>query len=234
MDQPIVSVQEGDLILKKGIKVTEADLEKYSKYLNLTTEDRNLLPKRIFVTFGTFVFAFVYISLILPNFWRDTARASIVSVVILVNLLISRVVLELGGTELFGGNALLVGLLPYLLPVSFAAMVVMITVGPRMATLTALMTSIFHSTMQNAGIESLSVALSSALVGAFFCREVRLRGSALKAGAYAGLTGAVMALGIGVGSGSCGGVEANNGIASLLVSVFTGYLVVVKMSLIEN
>ena len=209
MDQPIVSVQEGDLILKKGIKVTEADLEKYSKYLNLTTEDRNLLPKRIFVTFGTFVFAFVYISLILPNFWRDTARASIVSVVILVNLLISRVVLELGGTELFGGNALLVGLLPYLLPVSFAAMVVMITVGPRMATLTALMTSIFHSTMQNAGIESLSVALSSALVGAFFCREVRLRGSALKAGAYAGLTGAVMALGIGVASGS-GGVAAAN------------------------
>ena len=28
MDQPIVSVQEGDLILKKGIRVTEADLEK--------------------------------------------------------------------------------------------------------------------------------------------------------------------------------------------------------------
>ena len=234
MDQPIVSVQEGDLILKKGIKVTEADLEKYSKYLNLTTEDRNLLPKRIFVTFGTFVFAFVYISLILPNFWRDTARASIVSVVILVNLLISRVVLELGGTELFGGNALLVGLLPYLLPVSFASMVVMITVGPRMATLTALMTSIFHSTMQNAGIESLSVALSSALVGAFFCREVRLRGSALKAGAYAGLTGAVMALGIGVASGSGGVAAANHALASLMVGVFTGALVLGAMPLIEN
>ena len=234
MDQPIVSVQEGDLILKKGIRVTEADLEKYSKYLNLTTEDRNLLPKRIFVTFGTFVFAFVYISLILPNFWRDTARSSIVAVVILVNLSISRFVLELGGTELFGGNALLVGLLPYLLPVSFASMVVMITVGPRMATLTALMTSIFHSTMQNAGIESLSVALSSALVGAFFCREVRLRGSALKAGAFAGLTGAIMALGIGVASGSGGVASANHALASLMIGVFTGALVLGAMPLIEN
>ena len=165
------------------------------------------MPKRIFITFGIFVFAVVYITLVIPNFWRDTARSSIVAVVVLVNLCFSRFILELGGTELFGGNALLVGLLPYLLPIAFAPMVVMITVGPRMATLTALMTSIFHSTMQNAGIESLSLCLSTALVGAFFCREVRLRATALKAGAYAGLTGAVMALFIGVASGSGGCFE---------------------------
>lgn len=234
MESPLVSVQEGDLILKQGLKVTEEDLEKYSRFLNLTLEDRNLLPKRIFVTFGTFLFSIVYVSLIIPSFWRETARSSIVAVVVLANLSISRFVLELGGTELFGGNSLLVGLLPYLLPVSFAAMVVMITVGPRMATLTALMTSIFHSTMQNAGIESLSLALSSALVGAFFCRDVRLRGSALKAGFFAGLTGAVMALGIGIASGSGLVASANHALASLLVGVFTGSLVLGALPLIEK
>ena len=31
MEQPIVSVQEGDLILKKGLQVTESDLEKIRK-----------------------------------------------------------------------------------------------------------------------------------------------------------------------------------------------------------
>ena len=44
MEPSLVSVEEGDIILKMGSKVTEADLEKYSKYLNLTLEDRNLLP----------------------------------------------------------------------------------------------------------------------------------------------------------------------------------------------
>ena len=47
-------------------------------------------------------------------------------------------------------------------------MVVMITVGPRMGALSALMASIFHASMQNAGIEALSISLSSALVGTYF------------------------------------------------------------------
>ena len=47
-------------------------------------------------------------------------------------------------------------------------MIVMITVGPRMATLTALMTSIFHAAMQNAGIDAFSTCFSSALVELIF------------------------------------------------------------------
>ena len=234
MDPPIVSVKEGDVILKMGSKVTELDLEKYSKYLNLTVEDRNLLPKRIFITLGTFLFSVIYITLIMPDFWRDTARSGIVSVSILANLGLSRFILELGGTELFGENAVLVGLLPSLLPVAFASMIVMTTVGPRMATLTALMTSIFHASMQNAGIDAFATGFSSALMGAFFCREVRLRGAALKAGAIAGLTAAVMLVGIGFASGSGAFASINQAAVSLLVGVFTGALVLGAMPLIEN
>ena len=159
MEPPVVAVKEGELILKMGSKVSALDLEKYSKFLNLTTEDRNLLPKRIFITLGTFLFSILYISLITPSFWQDLSRASIVSFSILANLGLSRFILELGGTDLFGGNAILVGLLPNLLPVALASMIVMITVGPRMATLTALMTSIFHASMQNAGIDAFQLVL---------------------------------------------------------------------------
>ena len=112
MEPPVVAVKEGELILKMGSKVSALDLEKYSKFLNLTTEDRNLLPKRIFITLGTFLFSILYISLITPSFWQDLSRASIVSFSILANLGLSRFILELGGTDLFGGNAILVGLLP--------------------------------------------------------------------------------------------------------------------------
>ncbi len=234
MEPPIVSIEEGDLILKKGLKVTEEDFEKYSTYLNLTTEDRNLLPRRIFVTIGTFLFALVYVSLVLPTFWRDSARTAIVALVILINLGISRFVLELGGTDLFGENNFLVSLLPYFMPVAFASMVVMITVGPRMATLTGLMTSIFHATMQNSGIDSLCISLSTSLVGAYFCRDVRLRGSVLKAGAMAGLVGAFLALGIGFASQSGGVASANHALASLVVGFLTGGLVLAALPAVEN
>lgn len=234
MEQPIVVVQEGDLILKKGSKLTESDLEKFGEFLSLTVEDRDLLPKRIFITAGTFLIAVFYISLVLPNFWRDTVRSTIVAVAIIANLCLSRLILELGSTDLFGGNTILVGLIPYLIPIAFAPMIVMITVGPRMAALSALMTSIFHATMQNAGIEALAISLSAALVGAFFCREIRLRGSALKAGAMAGLTGAVLALGIGFASGGAGVASVNHALASLIMGVFTGGLVLTAMPLIEH
>ena len=121
--------------------------------------------------------------MVLPNFWNDTIRSTIVAVAIITNLVLSRLILELGSTDLFGGNSILVGLIPYLIPVAFSPMIVMITVGPKMAALSALMTSVFHAAMQNAGIEALAISLGSALVGAFFCKEIRLRASVLKAGA---------------------------------------------------
>ena len=56
------------------------------------------------------------------------------------------------------------------------------------------MTCVFHAAMQEIGIEMLVGSLCTALVGVYFCREVRLRGSVLKAGTMAGITG-VVALG---------------------------------------
>ncbi len=234
MEPTVISVQEGDIILRRGEKVTASDLEKYQEYLDLALEDSVLLPKRIFVTIVTLLFGIVYIRLVLPTFWADGPRSSIVATAILSNLAFSRFVMELGETELFGSSPILIGLLPYLLPIAFAPMIVMITVGPRMATLTAMMTCVFHAAMQEIGIEMLVGSLCTALVGVYFCREVRLRGSVLKAGTMAGVTGVIVALGIGFASGSGWVVPLNHALASFVVSVFTGALVLGAMPLIEN
>ena len=172
--------------------------------------------------------------MVLPNFWNDTIRSTIVAVAIITNLVLSRLILELGSTDLFGGNSILVGLIPYLIPVAFSPMIVMITVGPKMAALSALMTSVFHAAMQNAGIEALAISLGSALVGAFFCKEIRLRASVLKAGAMAGVTGAVLAIGTGLASGGAGVSSLNHALASMFIGVFTGGLVLTAMPLIEQ
>ena len=234
MEPTVISVREGENILRKGVKVTAADLEKYQEYLDLALKDSVLLPKRIFVTFVTLLFGVVYVRLVLPSFWTDGPRSSIVALSIVSNLAVSRFIMELGETELFGASPILIGLLPYLLPIAFAPMVVMITVGPRMATLTAMMTCVFHAAMQEIGIEMLVGSLCTALVGVYFCREVRLRGSVLKAGTMAGLTGAIVALGIGFASGSGWMSPVNHALASFAVSVFTGALVLGAMPLIEN
>ncbi len=234
MEPTVISVQEGEIILRRGDRVTATDLEKYQEFLDLALEDSVLLPKRIFVTIVTLLFGLVYVSLVLPRFWTDGPRSGIVAMSIIVNLGLSRFIMELGETELFGANPILIGLLPYLLPIAFAPMIVMITVGPRMATLTAIMTCVFHAAMQEIGIEMLVGLLCTALVGVYFCREVRLRGSVLKAGTMAGITGGLVALGVGFASGSGWVVPLNHAIASFVVCVFTGALVLGAMPLIEK
>ena len=83
MDPIVISVPEGDLILRKGVKVTAFDLEKYEKFLDFALEDSQLLPKRIFVTLVTLLFGIVYVQLVLPRFWSDRARSAIVALSIL-------------------------------------------------------------------------------------------------------------------------------------------------------
>ncbi len=229
-----VVVTEGDPILRKGDEISESAMEKYRRFLEFSADEEDLLLRRILLTCSTFLCALLYVNLVLPEFWKSGSKTGIVATAVLGNLLLSRGVLELGGTELFGGNAMLVGLLPYLLPVAFSSMIVMITVGPRMSAVAALMTSTFHSAMQDTEVESLVVSLGASLMGAFFCRDVRLRGSVLKAGIMAGLVAAVLAMAMGFLSGSGPAPILNHGLAALLTGLFTGGLVLGALPVFER
>ena len=44
MEPSLVSVKEGEIILRKGVKVTAVDLEKYQEYLELALEDMYFYP----------------------------------------------------------------------------------------------------------------------------------------------------------------------------------------------
>ena len=219
MEPSLVSVEEGDIILKMGSKVTEADLEKYSKYLNLTLEDRNLLPKRIFITIGTFLFSIIYITLIMPDFWKDTARSGIVSY-LFWQILDFPVYIGTRLNRTFWRKCILSWTFTQFVTFGFCFHDSDDHGWTKNGNSSALMTSVFHATMQNAGIDTFAIGFSSALMEGFFCREVRLRGSALKAGALAGLTAAVISIGIGLASGSGAFTSINQAGVSLLWSFY--------------
>ncbi len=229
-----LTVKEGERIIHKGHEITPEAREKYTAFLEQTGSEETLFPRRILLTCATFLFALLYINLVLPEFWRNDAKRAIVAVAIVSNLLLSRGVLELGGTDLFGGNPLFVALLPYLLPVAFAPIVVMITVGPRMAALSALMASVFHAAMAGSEVESLAISLGASLTGAFFCRDVRLRKHVLRAGAFAGLVAAVLAVALGIATGYDLWITALQAGAAFLTGVMTGALVTGVLPMFEN
>ena len=105
MEPTVISVQEGEIILRRGDRVTATDLEKYQEFLDLALEDSVLLPKRIFVTIVTLLFGLVYVSLVLPRFWTDGPRSGIVAMSIIVQPGIIPFYYGIRReTELFGAN----------------------------------------------------------------------------------------------------------------------------------
>ncbi|MBT5908893.1 MAG: hypothetical protein HOH25_03800, partial [Opitutae bacterium] len=89
-----VGVSEGDVILRKGDEVSEDAMEKYKRLLDLSADESDLLARRILLTCTTFLCSLLYISLVLPNFWRSGAKTGIVATAVLGNLLLSRGVIE--------------------------------------------------------------------------------------------------------------------------------------------
>ncbi|MGE4551368.1 MAG: hypothetical protein AAEJ57_08250, partial [Opitutales bacterium] len=161
-----VEVGEGELIIHKGDRITLEIHEKYQTYRKEVSAGNELLYERFLLTMGIFVVVALYVRLVMPDAWSNGRRLGIVGVAVLLNLGLSRLILELGHADLFGGNATLIAVLPYLLPVTFGSMIVAIMAGPRSALLTALLVGLFHSAMQGTDLQSFVSTTAGAVMAA--------------------------------------------------------------------
>jgi len=215
-----VEVAEGELIIHKGDRITLETHEKYQTYREEVSAGNELLYERFLLTMGIFVVVALYVRLVMPDAWSNGRRLGIVGVAVLLNLGLSRLILELGHADLFGGNATLIAVLPYLLPVSFGSMIVAIMAGPRSALLTALLVGLFHSAMQGTDLQPFISTTAGAVMAAAFCRDVRYRSRVVRAGVVGG---GVVAL-FGLGFALTGGFEPAVALPQMAAAVFVGTL----------
>ncbi|MBG30593.1 MAG: hypothetical protein CMI31_11425 [Opitutae bacterium] len=215
-----VEVAEGELIIHKGDRITLEIHEKYQTYREEVSAGNELLYERFLLTMGIFLVVILYVRLVMPDAWAHGRRLAIVAVAVLLNLALSRLILELGHADLFGGNATLIAVLPYLLPVSFGSMVVAILAGPRSALLTALLVGLFHSAMQGTDLQPFVSTMAGAVMAAAFCRDVRYRSRVVRAGLVGGGVVALFALGFAL----TGGFEPAVALPQMAAAVFVGTL----------
>ena len=233
LPQVQVKVTEGELIIRKGQRITLESHEKHQAFQKILRLGNELLHERVLLALGIFLVVALYVAILMPETWKNGRHLGIVGVAVLLNLGLSRLILELGHADLFGGNATLIAVLPYLLPMSFGTMVVAIIAGPRSAFLTGFLVGLFHSAMQGSDLQTFVSTSAGALTAAVFCRDVRLRSRLVRAGALGGCVVALFALGFELPSGFEPAVALPQMLAAVVVGTLVGIMVIGALPLFE-
>ncbi len=237
----LVKVQAGDALLEPGMRVTPEVLERWSAYRKeLLHREHNkygltqALWENMLFALGVVFLVGLYARIAIPATPRKRRNVSLLALLVLLNLLLIRGVLEMGETagvlEFFGGRELLF----WVAPPAFAAILVTMLTGPYLAVLAALVVSSFSAMMLGRNIDVLSISFFSCLVGIYFSMGVRNRNAVVRAGFFAGLAVAVPVFCICVYSGVPWPVALSQTAACLLSGLLTGIFAVGLLPLLEN
>jgi hypothetical protein len=162
---------------------------------------------------------------------RNRAIA-ITAVSILLNLLIIRVIMEIGESALINSRPSL-SMLPYIAPYALAPILVAAIVGGAPAALSALIIAVVFGIIQNNSIEFTLIAFLSGVVGGFVSSNVRKRSKLVRAGLLAGATAAIAGAAIGLLNGFSFGLVGQQTIVALIVGLLTGILAVGLLPVLE-
>lgn len=240
--EPVVmNVYEGDTIVEPGAVTTPRDQEKLLAYRNAIREQDRIsftadsdLLQRILLTLGIAFAASLYMFVLDFRMGVQNRRLALLILVALVNLGLIRLVLEIGEMELFSQSPGVLSILPFVAPVTLAAMIATLLIGPAFAVLSALVVSLFFSLMMGGAFEILFFTFLSSLVAIHYCRDVRKRSTVVKAGFFGGLVVALGAAFLGLLNEVAFTILFKQILFALSTGIATGILVVGILPILEN
>lgn len=194
-----VAVEQGESIIEPNNRVSALDYEQLQAYRRALREggssewgidplfiERALLGILILIGSGFFL-------KISRNTIQYNPRLLALSgALLLVNLLLIRMVIELGDSVLSEATPMVVQLVPYLTPLILGPVLITILVGTGPGLLAAGLIAVFNAMMQNNSLSILLVSQVSCIGAIYYCRNIQLRASLVRAGFISGL---LMALG---------------------------------------
>ena len=236
------TVRAGETIIQPDMRVSNLDVEKLEAYRaeRRAAEGTGLslgplLWERIVMTFAIIVAAVTFVRTQNRRLRTQRRHMGLAAVAILVNMVLVRIVLEIGEIGILGDGANPLGLLlPYLAPVALAAMVTSILLGTVPGVLVGLLVSMLYAIMSGNSMPILLVGFITALVGIHCSRGIQVRGRILSAGAYSGVAMAIGAMFIGLRNNPDALLIAQQMGVSLGTGFATGVLVIAVLPVFER
>ena len=192
-----VAVKENETLIEPGSIITALAIERVDAYrlqaLELGSRSlvlNSLFLERVLLTALLLIAVFIYLKKGLRDTHKRNRAIAITAVSILLNLMLIRVMIELGEISL-SENRPWLSILPYMPPFALAPIIVAVLLGTAPAVLSALIISVLFGIMQDNSIEFLLISFISGVVGCYFSDSIRLRSNLVRAGFISGITAAL-------------------------------------------
>jgi len=204
--QPVrISVPEGQTIIEPNSRVSAAQLEQLEAYRRELTRSThgNFGPDKLFMeraslTIAVLFASMLYLRLTGINITANRRRIFLAGSTLFINLLIIRLLLEVGDNAGAVQNATLLSLLPFLLPLAFAPILIATLLGAGPGIICGGLLAFLNALMQGNSIAFLIAGICSSLVGIYYARRIEVRTSLVRAGLFSGLIMGLAAILIGM------------------------------------
>jgi len=240
IEAPVVSFEEGETLIEPGQRITPLDIERMNAYRAAAAERggeslilNELFLKRLVLTIVLLVAIYIYLKQGLRDIAKRNRAILVTAVCILLNLLIVRLIIELGEVAFLNDRTSL-SMLPYIAPYALAPILIAVLVGAAPAVLAALIISVLFGIIQNNSVEFLLIAFLSGVVGSFVSVNIRKRSKLLRAGFYAGGAAALAGAAVAAFSNYSVALIGQQTFIALLVGLLTGVLAVGLLPLFEQ
>jgi cyclic-di-AMP phosphodiesterase PgpH len=183
-----ISVNRGETIIELGSIVTPRDMEKFNAY-----EERRREEAKSTAIFGTFMqekafylllllaITILFIHTTYPQRERTNNHYLLCALMLTINMVAIRMVLELGETSLFADTNTFASLLLYAPPFLLAPLVINLLLGAIPGILATLLISTLYAMMQGDSIDVFAVVMLSGMVGIALSQRVRVRSKIVRA-----------------------------------------------------
>ncbi|MFT5837447.1 MAG: putative nucleotidyltransferase with HDIG domain [Candidatus Azotimanducaceae bacterium] len=240
LEPSFVEFKEGETLIEPGALITPEDVERLAAYRKVELERRGnslifnqLFIERLILTTILLIAVFIYVKQGLRELHKRNRAIAITAFSILLNLLIIRIIMEIGESALVNSRPSL-SMLPHVAPYALAPIIVAVLVGGAPAVLTALIIAVVFGIIQNNSVEFILIAFLSGVVGAYASTNIRKRSKLVRSGLLAGVTAAIAGAAVGFLNGYSIGIVGQQAIVALIVGVLTGILAVGLLPIFEQ
>ncbi|PXA03931.1 hypothetical protein DDZ13_09845 [Coraliomargarita sinensis] len=235
-----ISFSEGDTLVEPGKPVTDADLERLNAYrtAELKLGSRSLIFNELFLgrlilTVLMLVAIYIYLRQGMQDLRKRNRAIAITAVSILLNLLLIRLIIMIGDSELINSGTTK-SMLPFIAPYALAPILVAVLVGSAPAVLSTLIISVIFGIIHGNSIDFLLIAFLSGVVGTFAASNIRKRSQLVRAGLLAGASAAIAGAAIALLNGFSAGLVGQQTLIALIVGGITGVLAVGVLPIFEQ
>lgn len=240
LEPRFISYSEGDTLVEPGKLVTETDLERLNAYrqAELKRGNRSLIFNELFLgrltlTVLMLIAIYIYLRQGMQDLRKRNRAIAVTAVSILLNLLLIRLIILIGDSELIN-NGTTRNMLPFIAPYALAPILVAVLVGPAPAILSTMIISVTFGITQGNSIDFLLIAFLSGVVGTFTGSHIRKRSQLVRAGLLAGASAAIAGAAIALLNGFSIGLVGQQTLIALIIGGITGVLAVGLLPIFEQ